>query len=66
MDTKGLEKNLPREVKHFTAENTAENTYGWTWDKVVKLNNPDAPSYRYVPTTRITPATDRWCDFAVG
>lgn len=36
MDTKGLEKNLPREVKHFTAENTAENTYGWTWDKVVK------------------------------
>lgn len=25
-----------REVKHFTAENTAENAYGWTWDQVVK------------------------------
>lgn len=24
------------EVKHFTAENTAENVYGWTWDQVVK------------------------------
>ena len=25
-----------REVRHFTAENTAENAYGWTWDQVVK------------------------------
>lgn len=25
-----------KEVKHFTAENTAENAYGWTWDQVVK------------------------------
>lgn len=25
-----------REVKHFTAENTAENAYGWTWAQVVK------------------------------
>ena len=25
-----------REVRHFTAENTAENAYGWTWDHVVK------------------------------
>lgn len=25
-----------KEVKHFTAENTAENTYGWAWDQVVK------------------------------
>lgn len=25
-----------REVKHFTAENTAENAYGWAWDQVVK------------------------------
>lgn len=24
------------EVRHFTAENTAENAYGWTWDQVVK------------------------------
>lgn len=25
-----------KEVQHFTAENTAENAYGWTWDQVVK------------------------------
>lgn len=25
-----------REVRHFTAENTAENAYGWTWNQVVK------------------------------
>ena len=25
-----------KEVKHFTAESTAENAYGWTWDQVVK------------------------------
>ena len=25
-----------KEIKHFTAENTAENAYGWTWDQVVK------------------------------
>ncbi len=25
-----------KEVKHFTAENTAENAYGWAWDQVVK------------------------------
>lgn len=24
------------EVIHFTAENTEENAYGWTWDRVVK------------------------------
>lgn len=23
-------------VKHFTAENTAENAYGWTWEQVVR------------------------------
>lgn len=25
-----------KEVKHFTAENTAENAYGWIWAQVVK------------------------------
>lgn len=25
-----------REVRHFTAENTVENAYGWTWEQVVK------------------------------
>ena len=25
-----------KEVKHFTVENIAENTYGWTWTQVVK------------------------------
>lgn len=25
-----------KEVKHFTAESTAENAYGWIWDQVVK------------------------------
>ena len=29
-------KKEKKEVKHFTAENTSENAYGWVWDKVVK------------------------------
>lgn len=28
--------NEKREVKHFTAESTAENAYGWAWDQIVK------------------------------